>query len=52
MKKIVSFVCIVSALYLGLHLAVFAANAEYRNRYNDPEYLAGNKSVAYYSFMG
>lgn len=48
MKKFVFVVCLFSVLYLAYHFCIYAANAEYRNRMNDPEYLSGNKIVTYY----
>lgn len=49
MKKLTFSLCIFSALYLLWHVSIFAANAEYRDRLNDPDYISGRTTKTYYS---
>lgn len=49
MKKIAYGILVFALLYLAWHCSIFVANAEYRNRYNDREYMTGQKQIVYYS---
>lgn len=49
MSNFVKIVCAFAAVYLAWHCIIFTANADYRNRLSDPDYLTGKTTKTYYS---
>lgn len=49
MKTASYILAAIAVFYLGIHIIFFGLNTEWRNRYSDSEYLAGEKTVTYYS---
>lgn len=49
MKKLIYALCLCAVLYLSWHCFIFSANADYRDRMNDADYIAGRTTKTYYS---
>lgn len=49
MKKLTFALCVFIAAYLLWHVSIFAANADWRDRINDPDYITGHTTKTYYS---
>ena len=49
MKKVLVALLAATLAYLILHVVVFAANTGYRNRFDDPAYMAGEVTKTYYA---
>lgn len=49
MKKMLYALWFVAALYLMYHVVLFSANAPYRERLHNKDYIEGRTTVTYYS---